>query len=366
MQLNQECILLQSELRKFAQQVILDKVDEFDKSCNVPADNVKQLAEMGILGALIPEDLGGAALDTIGLVVSLEEISKVCPSTALIIAVHNAFSYALLKYGNEEMKKKYLTAAASGDIIGGLAVFNTNMSTVERRNEVLTVNGTNPFVLNADLHGPFVMFLAHDTEHKNLSACVVDHNAPGVVIQKNETVLGLKAAGIGTVSFENCSIPTTALISTEQNGSTIQKSLLDLTNIYLAAIACGIAQGATDEAIKYAKDRMQFEQPIISFGMVREKIADMATQIEAGRLLTYNAAGECDAGRNYGRAASMARHFMGHAAVEITTSAIQVFGGYGYMKDYPMERYFRDAQVINVLCSTPAIEKEKIAKETIG
>ena len=149
-------------------------------------------------------------------------------------------------------------------------------------------------------------------------------------------------------------------------GNTIQNDVLNLANIYLAAIACGIAQGATDEAIKYAKERVQFEQPIISFGMVREKIADMTTQIEAGRLLTYHAARECDAGKNYSCAASMARHLMGHAAVEITTSAIQVYGGYGYMKDYPVERYFRDAQVFNVLLNTPAAEKEKIAKETVG
>jgi alkylation response protein AidB-like acyl-CoA dehydrogenase len=140
----------------------------------------------------------------------------------------------------------------------------------------------------------------------------------------------------------------------------------DLLNIYLAAIACGLAQGATEAAIKYAKERVQFGQPIITFGMVREKIADMSTQIEAGRLLAYNAAVTRDAGKNVSRAASVAKYYMGRAAIDVANAAIQIFGGYGYMKDYPVERYFRDAQVINVLCNTPADEKERIAKEAIG
>ncbi len=366
MELNQECILLQTELRKFAQQVILDKVDEFDKTCSVSSDNVKRLAEMGILGAIIPEDMGGAALDTIGLVVSLEEISNVCPSTALIVAIHNAFAFSIMKFGSDDMKKKYLENAASGEIIGGFAITNTNEFSVERTDGSMMLNGTNSLVLNADMHGPFVIFLPTDVEKKNLATYVIDRGFPGMTIRKNETALGLKAAGIGIASFENSSITNASLVGTEEDGNKIYHAVCDLLNIYLAAIACGLAQGATEAAIKYAKERVQFGQPIITFGMVREKIADMSTQIEAGRLLAYNAALACDAGKNYSRAASMAKYYMGRAAIDVTNSVIQIFGGYGYMKDYPVERYFRDAQVINVLCSTPADEKEKIVKETIG
>lgn len=366
MELNQECILLQNELRKFAQQVILDKVDEFDKSCSVPSDNVRQLAEMGILGAIIPEDKGGAALDTIGLVVSLEEIGKVCPSTALIVAIHNAFAFSIMKFGTDDMQKKYLEKAASGELVGGFATVNTNELHVERTDGNIIVNGTNSLILNAEMRGPFVMFLPTDLEKKTVSAYVVDRDLPGLTIRKSETAVGLKAAGIGIASFENSNITQATLISTKEDGNTVYNAVCDLLNIYLAAIACGLAQGATDAAIKYAKERVQFDQPIISFGMVREKIADMSTHIEAGRLLAYNAALTRDAGKDYSHVASMAKYYMGRAAIDVTNSAIQIFGGYGYMKDYPVERYFRDAQVINVLCNTPADEKERIAKETIG
>jgi alkylation response protein AidB-like acyl-CoA dehydrogenase len=366
MELNQECILLQTELRKFAQQVILDKVDEFDKSCSVPSDNVTQLAEMGILGATIPEDMGGAALDTIGLVVSLEEISKVCPSTALIVAIHNAFAFAIAKFGSDDMRKKYLEKAASGEIIGGFATTSANELRVEHKNGSMILNGSNSLILNADMHGPFILFVPIDNEKKNLAACIIDRDLSGMKIHKNDTALGLKAAGIGNASFENSSITNASIVGAEHDGYKVHNAGCDLLNIYLAAIACGLAQGATDAAINYAKERVQFGQPIVTFGMIREKIADMATRIEAGRLLTYNAALARDAGKSCSHAASVAKYYMGRAAVDTANAAIQIFGGYGYMKDYPVERLFRDAQVINVLCNTPAEEKERIAKETIG
>jgi len=176
----------------------------------------------------------------------------------------------------------------------------------------------------------------------------------------------LKSAGIGEIVFENCAVSQNVLISAENQGETILAEVQNLGRIFVSGIALGIAQGAIDNAIKYAKERVQFEQAIINFGMVREKIADATTMIEATRLLTYDAAMKRDANENFSQAASMAKYYAGQSAVEITTQSIQIYGGYGYMKDYPVERYFRDAQVINVLCSTPVDEKENIAKETIG
>ncbi len=367
MELNQECILLQNELRKFAQQVILEKVDELEKACCLPFDNLKQLADMGILGAIIPEDMGGAALNTIGLVVSLEEISKVCASTALVIAAHNAFfSYPIITFGSEEMKKKYLPGAATGEIIGGFASVDTSEIEVKRQGSNFLLNGRNPFVLNADANGPFITFLATSEDKKHLSAFIIESKAPGIKKNKNKNIIGVKASGIGEVLFEKYSVSPAYIIGGENNGNVVLQKMQDLGKIYLAAICCGITQGATEAAIKYSKERIQFNKAIINFGMVREKIADMATKIEIARLLTYDAAMRCDEGKNYTKAASIAKYFTGQAAVEITTQAIQIFGGYGYMKDYPVERYFRDAQVINVLCSTPAEEKENIVRETIG
>lgn len=367
MKLNQECTLLQNELRKFAQQVILEKVDELDEKCSLPFDNIKQLAEMGILGAIIPEDMGGAALDTMSSVVSLEEISKVCASTALIIAVHNAFfAYPILKFGNEEMKKKYLPKAALGEIVGGFADCSTNEVKVKKQGNDFILNGTNPFVLNAQANGPIVAFLPTSQENEGFSAFVLDNDIPGIKRKGNANIIGLKSAGIGELVFENCAVSQNALISAENQGEAILAEVQNLGRIFVSGIALGIAQGAIDNAIKYAKERVQFEQAIINFGMVREKIADAITRIEATRLLTYDAAMKRDANENFSQAASMAKYYAGQSAVEITTQSIQIYGGYGYMKDYPVERYFRDAQVINVLCSTPVDEKENIAKETIG
>ncbi len=367
MELNQECILLQNELRKFAQQVILEKVDELDKACSLPLDNIKQLADMGILGAVIPEDMGGAALDLIGFVVSLEEISKVCTSTAIIVATHNAFfAYPILKFGSDTMKKKYLPPAATGEIIGGYAIPELNETNVVKQGEKYSFSGKTPFVLNAEAKGPFTTFIKNPSNEKNFVALVVDSDVQEITRTKSNSIIGLKSAGIGEIAYKNYMASSNNLIGTEKEGNLILRTTKDFAKVCLSAIALGLAQGATDEAIKYAKERIQFEQPIINFGMVREKIADMTTKIESARLLTYSAAMHYDAGKNYSKAAAMAKYFTGHAAVEITNAAIQIFGGYGYMKDYPVERYFRDSLVINVLCNTPADEKENIVKEAIG
>lgn len=367
MNLNQECILLQNELKKFAQQVILEKVDELDKACCFPSDNIKQLAEMGILGAIIPEDMGGVALDTIGLVVTLEEISKICTSTAIIIATHNAFYvYPILKFGSNDMKVKYLPPAATGNIVGGFANIDTSEVKVEKQNENFLLNGKNLFVLNAETNGPFTTFVPNPEHENNLTALLIDKDTNGIKRNKNISVIGLRAAGIGEVTFNNFTATISNIIGKENEGNTILQETNDFAKICLAAIALGIAQGATEAAIKYAKERIQFDEAIINFGMVREKIAEMVTKIEAARLLTYDAAMKCDANKKFRRAAAIAKYFAGRAAVDITTQAIQIYGGYGYMKDYPVERYFRDAQVINVLCSIPEDEKENIVKETIG
>ncbi len=364
MKLSQECTLLQNELRKFAQQVILEKVDELDKACALPSENIKQLAEMGILGAIIPEDMGGVALELMGFVVALEEISKVCISTAVTIATHNAFFvYPILKYGNEKLKEKYLTDAATGKIIGGFACTDTSEVHLKKRNADYILDGKIPLVLNCETNGPFTTFIKNGD---NTIGFVIDKGTQGIKRIKNNSVVGLKAAGIGEIAFEQCVVSSDAILGKENEGENVMQATNDMARICFSAIALGLSQGATNEAIKYAKERIQFNQTIINFGMIREKIADMTAKIEAARLLTYNAAMQYDARENYSKAAAIAKYFTGQAAVEIATQALQIFGGYGYMKDYPIERYFRDAQVINVLCSTPMEDKELIAKATIG
>jgi alkylation response protein AidB-like acyl-CoA dehydrogenase len=366
MQLNQECIMLQSELRKFAQQVILDKVDELEKSCSVPVDNIKQLAEMGILGSVIPEEFNGAALELLGLIVSLEEISKVCASTATIVGVHNAmFAYPILKFGSDEMKKKYLPAAAQGETIGAFACLGTNQVEVAKQDSNFIINGTNELLLNGEFNGPFITCVPAPDETTPMLALVVEPNSQ-VQIEKSNSVLGLKSAGIARITYNNYTIPESSIIGKKEQGTEILNATHDFAVICLAATLVGIAEAAMDESIKYAKERVQFDEKIINYGMVREKIALMATQIEATRQLVYNAAMLYDAGKKFQHMAAMAKYLAGEVAVETTIQTIQVFGGYGYMKDYPVERLFRDAHVLNVIGSRPDMEKERIAKDIIG
>lgn len=367
MKLNQECIMLQTELRKFAQQVILDTVTDLDTACGLPSDNIQQLAQMGVLGAVIPEDMDGAALECIGLAVSLEEIAKVCASTATIIAAHNAlFAFPILKYGSDEQKKKYLPAAAAGTIVGGMALPMTNEIAVTKQNDGYRVNGRNPFALNAAFKGPIILVAPTGDSPQATTAYVIDADNAQIQMTHTHNTLGLRAAGIGSLAFTDLLLSPQNVLGTIEQGSSVVQTAQDFMKILVAAIALGIAQGATEEAMKYGKERIQFDQPITTFGMVREKIALMATHIEAARTLTYEAALLFDAAQNYHKAATMAKHYAGRSAIEITNEAIQIFGGYGYMKDYPVERYFRDAQVMNVLCSTPADDKEYIAKLTLG
>lgn len=365
MNMDQESVLLKSELKKFAQQVILDKADEFDKASRFPVENIERLADMGILASLIPETYDGAGLNLTAFVAALEELSKVCASTAMIVAIHNAFFvYPIAKYGSEDMKKKYLPAAATGEIIGGYACVETNEATIVKTEADYLAKGKNPVVFNAASNGPFTAFLPTE-KNGSLCACVIERD-PAILDNNTDAVLGLKSAGIRQIVFNDHILPAAAIIDKCENGCMIFEHTRDLAIICLAAILIGIAQSALDEAVKYAKDRKQFNRPIIDFAMVREKIALMATNIEISRHLVYDAAGLYDAAKRLQPAASMAKYFAGQTAIEATNQAIQIFGGYGYMKDYPIERYFRNAHVINVVGGTPAAHKELIAKETIG
>ncbi len=361
--LSKECILLQNEIRKLSQQALLEKADELNKAGIMPVEGLGKLAEMGILGANAPEEFDGAALDVTGAAVAIEEISRVCASTALIAAVHNAgFIRPILKFGSGEQKQKYLSDAATGKIIGGYALISANEMKLQRTGEKFVVNGKNQFLLNGEADGPFMMYAP---DRGTLSAFVIDADEKGVH-RRRANVMGMNAAGIGTVVFENCSLSRNNIVGEEEQGRRILDEIDALAKIYFAAIALGLMQAAYDAALKYAGERVQFNEPIINFGMVREKIADIATCLEASRNLIYNAAQIADGQGNYRRAASIAKYYAGRSAVEITTQAIQIYGGYGYMKDYPVERYFRDAQVINVLDARPDVEKELIVKEILG
>ncbi len=363
MELNKEVALLQNEIRKFAKEVIAEKADEFDKQAIFPTEVIKKLAEMGILGATIPESFGGCNLDTASLIVCLEEIARVCPATALVIATHDIlFSYMVAKFGSPAMQSKYLPRAASGDFIGGFAEIQTNEISVMNSGNTFVVNGRNHILLNGITRAPFVCCV---NDNNRFSILLVEENAVGITRNKKDNIIGMRAAGITELIFENCSISKENLLGKENEGKGILEEMTWLANLGFAAINLGICQAAMENALKYAKERIQFGEPIINFGMVRELISEMTTKIEALRLLVYDTAALRDSGKEFARSAAIARYFSNQSVAEITTNAIQVYGGYGYMKDYPVEKYFRDAQVSRVLC-TPNIElQESIVSRTI-
>lgn len=363
MEINKEVQLLQNEIRKFAKEVIAEKADEFDKQGTFPMDNIKRLAELGILGATIPEKYGGCGLDTISLLVCLEEISKVCPSTALVLLTHTVlFSYPIVKFGNEEQKEKYLPGSATGDIIGGYAEVMANELNVKEEDNLYKISGGNPILLNGVVNGPFILFVE---SNDRIDALLVGQNYSGIKRNKRDNIIGMNASGITEVIFDNCALSLDNRLGNAGDGKFILEDIKTYANLGFSAINLGIAEAAMENSIKYAKERVQFGEPIINFGMVREMISDMKTKIETMRLLLYDGGMLKDADKDFILNAGISRSFSNEAVAEITTDAIQIYGGYGYMKDYPVERYFRDAQVSRVLCS-PTIElKEIIVSKTI-
>ncbi|MEO0215811.1 MAG: acyl-CoA dehydrogenase family protein [candidate division WOR-3 bacterium] len=361
MELSKEVQLLQSEVRKFARDVIAEKVDEFDKNWIYPKEIITQLGAMGLCGATIPEVYGGCLLDTVSLLVGLEEISRVCPSTALILLAHNIlFSHTIVKFGNEEQKKRYLPDAASGRVIGGFAEFATNELTVKEENGCYRITGRNHILLNGDACGPFILFVESAGK---VNALIIDDTITGIKRNRKNNIIGMNAGGINEIIFDDCTVPLLNQLKGE--GNSIMAELKLFSNLGYSALNLGIAEAAMENAIKYAKERVQFGEPIINFGMVREMIADMATQIESVRLLLYDAAVIRDNGKDFTRASALARYLSNQMVAEVTTNAIQVYGGYGYMKDYPVERYFRDGQVSRVLGSSGIELKELIVNSTI-
>uniref|UniRef100_A0A7C4XKI9 Acyl-CoA dehydrogenase n=1 Tax=candidate division WOR-3 bacterium TaxID=2052148 RepID=A0A7C4XKI9_UNCW3 len=363
MELSKEAILLQNEIRKFAREVIAQKVDEFDKQGVFPEEDLKKISELGIFGACIPETYGGFTLDTISLLVCIEEISRVSPSIALVLIAHNIlFSFPISKFGSEEQKKKYLIRASTGETIGGYAEFATNELKIQEEDDCYIISGRNEILLNGVANGPFVIFF----ENKDgFDVLIIDDSVNGVIRNRKENIIGMHSGGITEVVFENTRIRKQNRIGGGGAGKIIMEEVKSLANLGFSALNLGICEGSMENAIKYARERVQFGEPIINFGMVREMIAEMIIKIEAMRLLIYDAGISRDTNKDFLRTAAIARYFSNQSVAEITTNAIQVYGGYGYMKDYPVERYFRDAQVSRVLCSSNVENKEFILQKTI-
>jgi len=369
--------MLKEEVRKFAENELAPLAPEIDESGEFPLGSIKKLADMGLLGIVVPEKYGGSEFDFVSLAIAIEEISRSCASTGVITAVNNSLcTYPILTFGTEEQKQKYLPLLCSGEKIGAIGITEPNAgsdvaameSTAVLDGDHYILNGAKRFITNGTAAGIFVVFAYTDKnlKHKGISAFIVDRDTPGFSLGKHENLMGIRATGNCELIFEDCKIPKENLLGELGKGFFICMNTLDVSRIDIGAQAVGISQAALDDAVKYSKERIAFGKPICKQGMIQNMLAEMATQIHTARLLVYYSAWCKDAGiKKFTKEAAMAKYYAATIAVDVTRKAVQIYGGYGYTKDYAVERLFRDAKILELYEGTSEIQKLVIASELV-
>jgi len=369
--------MLQKMVREIATKELEPVAPEIDKSREFPWENIKKLAKQGLLGVIVPEEYGGAGFDFISLAIAIEEISRVCATTGVIVAVNNSLvAYPIYHFGNEEQRKRWLPQLASGQKLGAIAITEPNagsdvasMETTARlEGDHYLLNGTKRFITNGGEAGIYVVFAYtnKDLRHHGISAFVVERDTPGFSLGKHEDLMGIRATANCELIFEDVKVPKENLLGEEGQGFKICMHTLDVSRIDIGAQAVGLAQGALDAAISYAKERKAFGKTLSEFEMVQSMIAEMATQIQAARLLVYYAAFCKDRGMpRFSKEAAMGKWLASEAAVNATKKAIQIHGGYGYTKDYAVERFYRDAKIMELYEGTSEIQKIVIARSLL-
>ena len=373
-ELTEEQKMLRDMVKRFADEQVKPKAKEIDEKCEIPQEIIKQLAELGLFGVHVPEEYGGSGMDYVSYSIVVEELSRACASTGVLVSAHTSLVVdPILKYGTEEQKKKYLVPLASGEKIGAHAMTEpgagtdvTSISTTAKKEgDYYILNGTKHFITNAKEADIFLVFAMTDKEkkHKGMSAFIVEKGTPGFSITKYEHKLGIRGSSTGELVFEDCKIPAENLLGEEGQGFYIAMYCYDGGRIGIAAQAVGIAQAAFEEAVEFAKTRVQFGQPIINFQAIQFKLADMATLIEAARLLYLKAAWMKDQGiPSFYKVSAMAKLFASDVAMKVTREAIQVHGGYGYTTDYDVERHYRDAKITEIYEGTAEAQRLTIAR----
>lgn len=362
--------------RDFAQQYIRPHVMEWDESQEFPTQLFRDMGKLGFMGVLVPEEYGGAGLSYFEYVHVIQEIAKVCGSIGLSVAAHNSLCTGhIMNFGNEEQKKKYLPGLASGESLGawGLTEPNTgsdagNMKCVARKEgDEWVINGTKNWIthgISGDV--AVVMTRTGDARAKNNStAFIVERGTPGFQGGKKENKLGMRASETAEMIFDNCRIPDANRIGGIGEGFKQAMKVLDGGRISIAALSLGIAKGAYEASLKYSKERHQFDKPISSFQGIAFKLADMATEITAAEMLTMMASDLKNRGENVTRESAMAKYYASEAAVRISNEAVQIFGGYGYTKDFPVEKYYRDSKLCTIGEGTSEIQKLVISREVL-
>ncbi|HLA08337.1 MAG TPA: acyl-CoA dehydrogenase [Anaerolineales bacterium] len=379
--LSTEHKMIRDAARDFAQKEIAPIAAEFDESGEFPKKTVMKMGELGFMGIEVPEDYGGAGMDTLAYVLALEEICKVDASHGVVMSVNNSlYCHGILKFGTEEQKKEFITPIASGKSIGAYSLTEpmsgSDAGTMKSRavcegNEYI-LNGRKSWVTSGPVADYVVVFMMTDPskKQKGISAFVVDTKTPGFIRGKKEPKLGIRASATSELIFENCRVPVECRLGQEGDGFKIAMTVLDAGRIGIASQALGIAEAAYEASRQYATEREAFGKPIGAFQGTGFKIADMKTRIEAARLLTYNAAlakekSKQNGGR-YSLEASMAKLFASETAMYVAHQAVQIHGGMGYSKELPIERYFRDAKITEIYEGTSEIQRLVISRAEMG
>lgn len=372
-QLTEEQAMLQKMVRNFAQTEVAAFVPNMEKD-EFPTAVLTKMGELGLMGMTTPEKYGGSDMDFISYILAIHELSKVSGTVGVILSVHTSVATnPILKFGTEAQIEKYVPKLASGEYLGSFcltepaagsdaASIKTSAKKVEGGYEL---NGSKVFITNGGYADVYIVFAVTDSTQKTkgITAFIVERTMEGLVIGKNEEKMGLHGSSTVQLTFENLFVPEENILGQLGEGFTIAMANLNVGRIGIAAQALGIAEAALEAAIGYAKERQQFNQPIIKHQGIAFKLADIATSVEAAKQLVYSAAALYERGENCKKEASMAKLFASKIAVEVATEAIQVYGGYGYSKEYPVERYFRDAKVTEIYEGTSEIQRLVISKE---
>lgn len=374
--LTDEQIMIQTMVRDFAREVLLPTAMERDRTKEFPAENLRKMGTLGLMGMMVPPEYNGAGVDTLSYVLALQEVAYACASTAVVMSVHNSIVCETInRFGTEEQKQTYLKPLAAGDVIGAFALTEpqagsdpvSQLTWAERDGDHYIIHGTKRFITSGKHAGVTIITAKTDKtkRHKGISAFIVKKGTPGFTVGKTEEKMGLCASDTTDLVFEDCRIPAGNLLGQEGDGFKIAMTALDGGRIGIAAQSVGVAQAALDAAISYAKAREQFGQPISKFQGLRWMLADMATELEAARQLTFSAAGMKDRGERYTMQASIAKLFASEMVNRVTAKALQIHGGYGYIKQYPVERFYRDARVFTIYEGTSEIQRVVIANHLL-
>jgi alkylation response protein AidB-like acyl-CoA dehydrogenase len=367
---------LRKEIRQFAAREIAPHVSEWDEKSEFPAAVVKKLGAMGLLGVIFPPEYGGSGMGYVDYVLAIEELSAVDGSIGIIVAAHNSLgTNHIFLAGNEAQKRKYVPKLASGEWLGAWGLTEPGSgsdaggarTTAVRKGDKWVLNGTKTFITNGSYADTAVVIAVTDKSKgtHGLSAFVVEKGTKGFRPGKKENKLGLRASDTSELIFEDCEIPAENLLGVEGEGFVDSMRVLDGGRISIAALSLGIARGALDAATKYVKERRQFGKAIAEFQGIQWKLADMATELDAARLLTQRAAVLKDSGRTVTRESAMAKLFASEVAVRICNEAVQLFGGYGFIKDYPAEKFYRDVKLCTIGEGTSEIQRMVIAREIL-